>query len=29
MINSFSFSVSRNKIQGSPDFSLITRPALG
>src|SRR5437667_425659 len=29
MINSFSFSVSRNKIQGSPDFSKITRPALG
>jgi hypothetical protein len=29
MINSFSFSVSRNKIQGTPDFSRITRPALG
>jgi len=29
MINSFSFSISRNKIQGRPDFSKITRPTLG
>jgi RNA polymerase sigma factor (sigma-70 family) len=28
-INYFSFSISRNKIQGRPDFSVITRPNLG
>jgi hypothetical protein len=28
-INYFSFSVSKNKIQGRPDFSVITRPKLG
>src|SRR6185436_14727354 len=28
-INAFSFSVSKNKIQGRPDFSIMTRPNLG
>ncbi len=28
-LNYFSFSIGKNKIQGSPDFSKITRPALG
>ena len=29
MLNYFSFSLGKNSIQGSPDFSRITRPALG